>query len=54
MKQIKDMLLGIAIMLAAIALHLFLADKLITDFIAIFGLCVVVLGYCSKADKADK
>lgn len=51
MTEIKNMLLGIAIMLAAIALHLFLADKLITDFIAIIGLCVVILGYCSKADK---
>lgn len=51
MKDIKNMLLGIAIMLAAIAFHLFIADKLITDFIAIIGLCVVILGYCSKTDK---
>ena len=51
MKEIKNMLLGIAIMLAAIALHLFLADKLITDFIAMIGLCVVILGYYSKADQ---
>ena len=51
MKEIKNMLLGIAIMLAAIALHLFLTDKLITDFIAVAGLCVVILGYFSKANK---
>ena len=51
MKEIKKMLLGIAIMLAAIAVHLFLADKLITDFIASIGICIVILGYCSKEDK---
>ena len=42
------MLLGIAIMLAVITVHLFLSDKLITDFIAIIGMGIVVLGYCSR------
>lgn len=51
MKEIKNMLLGIAIMLAVIVFHLFVADKLLTDFIAIIGLCIVILGYCSKDDN---
>lgn len=51
MKEIKTMLLGIAIMLATIVIHLFIADQLFTDFIAILGICIVILGYSSKGDK---
>ena len=52
MNEIKKMLLGIAIMLAAIAFHLFLADGLITDFFALLGFTFVIIGYCAK-NKAD-
>ena len=47
MKGIKIMLLGIAIMLAVLMFHLFIVarDVLVTDFIAILGLGIVVIGY---------
>ncbi len=49
MRGIKNMLLGIAIMLAVIVFHLFYAnDGLWTDFIAIIGLICVVKGYNTK------
>ena len=49
MHGIKNMLLGIAIMLAVIVFHLFYAnDGLWTDFIAIIGLICVVKGYNTK------
>ena len=46
-KGIKIMLLGIAVMLAVLMFHLFIAarDVLVTDFIAILGLGAVVAGY---------
>ena len=46
-KGIKIMLLGIAIMLAVLMFHLFIVarDVLVTDFIAILGLGIVVIGY---------
>ena len=51
MKDIKNMLLGITIILAAIAFHLFITDMLVTDFIVIVGLIIVVFGYCSKKNE---
>ena len=50
--DIKIMLLGIAIILFTIILHLFLQDGLLTDLIAIVGLLVVALGY--KEMKEEK
>lgn len=54
MKEIKTMLLGIAIMLATIVIHLFIADQLFTDFIAILGICIVILGYYSLSELSKK
>ena len=51
-KDIKIMLLGIAIILFTIVLHLFLQDGLLTDLIAIIGLLLVIVGY--KEMKADE
>ncbi|MBR3868916.1 MAG: hypothetical protein IKM66_06325 [Clostridia bacterium] len=48
MKEIKKMLLGIAIMLAVIVFHLFMEDGFLPDLIAIIGLIIVVAGYISK------
>lgn len=48
MQGIKNMLLGIAIMLAVIAFHLFYEHGLWTDFIAIIGLICVIKGYSAK------
>ena len=49
MNGIKNMLLGIAIMLAVIVFHLFYAnDGLWTDLIAIIGLFFVIKGYNTK------
>ena len=50
MKAIKNMLLGIAILLAVIIFHLFYQDALWTDFIAIVGIIVVISGYNSKEE----
>ena len=51
MKDIKLMLLGIALMVFTVAFHLFLEDGLITDFIALVGLFLVVSGYSNKEEK---
>lgn len=48
MNQIKDMLLGIAIILVTILVHLFIEGGLMTDFIAIIGIMFVLDGYFSK------
>ncbi|WP_315120771.1 hypothetical protein [uncultured Clostridium sp.] len=48
MNQIKDMLLGITIILATILIHLFIEGALLTDFIAIIGILFVLDGYFSK------
>lgn len=48
MNGIKTMLLGLAIMLAVISFHLFIAHRLITDFIAVLGLIIVFAGYFDK------
>ena len=47
MDSIKNMLLGIAILLVTIIVHLFLNDGYITDFIAIVGVFLVIVGYYS-------
>lgn len=53
MKEIKNMLLGIAVMLLVIIVHLFFAStQLKTDFIAIIGIILVIKGYFTK-DKDD-
>ncbi|WP_312104166.1 hypothetical protein [Lachnoclostridium sp.] len=48
MKAIKNMLLGIAIILAVIIFHLFIEAGLWTDFIAVIGIILVLAGYNSK------
>lgn len=48
MKNIKLMLLGIAIILVVIVFHMFMEDGLLTDLIAIAGLIMVGVGYISK------
>ncbi|MEG1989060.1 MAG: hypothetical protein RR035_07710 [Oscillibacter sp.] len=52
MFTIKTMLLGITIILLTILIHLFIEDGLITDFIAVFGLLFVLVGYFLN-DKKD-
>ena len=53
MKAIKNMLLGIAILLAAISFHLFNEGEL-GIFITIIGIIVVILGYSSKDEWYGK
>lgn len=50
MNGIKDMLFGLAIILATIAFHLFIMDGLWTDCIAILGLIIILVGYFKKED----
>lgn len=50
MRGIKNMLMGLAIILAVIAFHLFMADKFWTDFIVILGLIFVLAGYFAKEE----
>lgn len=53
MQGIKNMLLGIAIMLAVIVFHLFYThDALWTDFIAIVGFALVIKGYNTKGNES--
>jgi len=47
-KEIKKMLLGIAIMLAVIVFHMFMEDGLWIDLIAIVGLIFVISGFIAK------
>ena len=58
MQGIKNMLLGIAIMLAVIVFHLFYAKTHIglwTDFVAIIGFILVIKGYNTKDhERKDK
>ena len=49
-KDIKNMLLGITIILFTIVLHLFLQESLLTDLIAIIGLLVVFVVYKEMKD----
>ena len=48
MDSIKKMLLGIAILLLTIIIHLLLNEGYITDFISIIGVILVIVGYYSK------
>lgn len=50
MKNLKDMLLGLAIILAVIVFHLFITNGLWTDLIAVVGLIFVLAGYFGKED----
>ena len=51
MKSIKIMLLGIAIMIFTIALHIFLVEGLLTDLIVIIGFLFVIAGYYWKDEN---
>lgn len=54
MKEIKNMLLGIAIMLAVIVFHLYITStSLWTDFIAVIGIILAVRGYCTEGKEND-
>ena len=50
MKNIKTMLLGIALMIFSLALHTLLCstDFLYTDFVVILGMIVVLIGFFVK------
>lgn len=45
MNQIKNMLLGMTIILITILIHLFIETPLITDSIALIGIAIVLIGY---------
>ena len=51
MKELKMMLLGIAIMLLVIVFHLLMEDGLLTDLIALIGFALVIIGYVAKNGK---
>lgn len=53
MHQIKDMLLGITIILVTILVHLFIETGLLTDFIAIIGILLVLYGYFSNSNSDE-
>ena len=48
MESIKNILIGIAIILLTILIHLFLNDGYVTDFIGVIGVILVIVGYYSK------
>jgi len=48
MKEIKDMLLGISILLIIILFHLLITDALLTDFLALIGIVIVFKAYFNK------
>ena len=50
-KEIKLTLLGIALMVFTVTLHLFLEDGLMADFIALVGLFLVVSSYSIKKNN---
>lgn len=51
MKSIKIMLLGLMIIMLTICIHLFLEELLITDFLALFGMLFVLIGYITNDEK---
>ena len=53
MESIKNMLIGLAIILITILVHISIENLFITDFIAVIGLIFVFYGYFSK-DNGDK
>lgn len=48
MDQLKDMLLGMSILLVAILIHLFIETILFSDFLGILGIIFILKGYYSK------
>lgn len=48
MKGIKKMLLGIAIMIASMALYSIYDSDLVACIIAIIGLCITIYGFSCK------
>lgn len=48
MEEIKNMLLGISIILLVILVHLFITDGLLTDFLALIGIFIVFKAYFNK------
>lgn len=51
MQGIKNMLLGISIMLAVIVLYF--CKSSLTDFMVLISMIVVVKGYCSKDREGE-
>ena len=51
MYAIKNMLLGITIILVAIVYTLFIETGLITNYIAIIGIIIVLIGYFSNSNS---
>lgn len=51
MYAIKNMLLGITIILVAIVYTLFIETGLITNYIAIIGIIFVLIGYFSNSNS---
>lgn len=49
MKSVKIMLTGIAVLLAVIIFHLFIITPLWTDFFAVIGLVIILIGIFIKA-----
>lgn len=50
-KSIKIMLLGLMIIMLTICIHLFLEELLITDYLALFGMLFVLIGYITNDEK---
>lgn len=48
LKAIKDMLLGISILLIIIILHLFFTNRVLTDFLAILAMIIIFGAYADK------
>lgn len=54
MKSIKQMLLGITVMIASIAFHSVWDNDTVTVIVAFIGLVIVICGYSYKdGDKKD-
>jgi uncharacterized membrane protein YqgA involved in biofilm formation len=51
MRAVKYMLLGIAFLLFAILLHLYILGGLVTDFLAVPGLFLVAIGFISNRER---
>ena len=51
MKSIKIMLLGIAIVLLMMNIHLFFSNLLVTDLLSIFGFIFIIVGYISSDES---
>ncbi|MEL7672048.1 hypothetical protein [Methanobacterium sp.] len=51
MNQVKDMLLGISIILVAIILSLFIGIGVVTALLVIIGIFLVLYGYFSDSNN---